>query len=74
MQADSDCRVRAGLGCCERCGSDATSFVAIGDEPKLQALVCPDDFEGCPPCRPLVPECLTARCAAGSCVLDNSCQ
>jgi Kunitz/Bovine pancreatic trypsin inhibitor domain len=50
-QADTDCRLRNGTGCCEGCGSGPT--VAVRNDGSFEKLVCGDIVQPCPDCRPL---------------------
>lgn len=63
--ADSDCRLRSGLGCCERC--DGTGiWVAVNQDPATQAAFC-DTNVTCGKCAVLLPTSLRALCVAGRC-------
>jgi hypothetical protein len=58
---DSDCRLRAGLGCCEAC--DSTGMVAVSaDFDTLSQALCSDEPLACPPCVPVYPEDVAAVC------------
>lgn len=62
---DADCALRDGVGCCEGC--DGTGIVALNQSADLRALVCPEGFGACPPCAPVYPEGMTAKCSEGRC-------
>jgi len=66
-EMSADCRLRAGLGCCEDCGSTA-AFVSlhVDSEAALTELVCDSEF-ACDACLPTPPEVLDATCVAGRC-------
>jgi Kunitz/Bovine pancreatic trypsin inhibitor domain len=62
---NTDCVLRSGLECCERC--DGAHWVALNAKADLRALVCGADPPGCPAC--VAPEPLNdrPRCTAGRC-------
>lgn len=64
-EEDADCILRDGVGCCEGC--DGTGIVAINRSADLLGMVCSDDFGGCPPCAPIIPEDIRAVCSKGRC-------
>lgn len=59
---DSDCQVRIGAECCERCAGEP---VAVN----RNANLCPDGPAGCPPCAPIIPPGYGSVCKAGHCAL-----
>ncbi|WP_437956818.1 BPTI/Kunitz domain-containing protein [Sorangium sp. So ce119] len=62
---DADCALRDGVGCCEGC--DGTGIVALNQSADLRGIVCPEGFGACPPCAPVYPEGMTAKCSEGRC-------
>ncbi|HEU5075943.1 MAG TPA: BPTI/Kunitz domain-containing protein [Polyangiaceae bacterium] len=70
-KTDADCRLRAGLSCCESCGE--ANWVAIStDHAQLEKELCGDMPAACPPCAPIVPDDLEAICGAdGHCVVST---
>jgi hypothetical protein len=66
-----DCRLRAGLQCCENCAAERQSFVAINAEADIASWVCGDAPVACAGCVPTVPQNLSVICSQGTCgVLD----
>ncbi|HEY3499827.1 MAG TPA: BPTI/Kunitz domain-containing protein, partial [Polyangiaceae bacterium] len=65
--APADCRLRAGLSCCEGCTANPDEFVAIRKDAELSALVCGAILIPCPGCAPVLPEDLAADCLDGRC-------
>jgi hypothetical protein len=61
---DSDCRVRIGAECCERCAGEP---VAVS----RNANLCPDGPAACPPCAPIIPPGYGSVCNAGHCLLTE---
>lgn len=62
---DSDCRLRAGNGCCEACAVAETSQLIALSKSKggeLEAQVCDPAAGACPPCVPTYPAGVTAIC------------
>lgn len=70
-ETDADCRLRAGLRCCEGCGE--TDWVAVStDHARVEKALCGDTPVDCPPCAPIVPDDLEAICGAdGHCVVST---
>ncbi|WP_233561997.1 BPTI/Kunitz domain-containing protein [Sorangium cellulosum] len=62
---DADCALRDGVGCCEGC--DGTGIVALNQSADLASIVCPEGFGACPPCAPVYPAGMTAKCSEGRC-------
>jgi hypothetical protein len=69
---DADCRLRAGLSCCEDCSS--ASWVAVSvDSPAVLGALCGPNPLPCPPCVPIYPEDLIAVCGSnGHCELGSA--
>lgn len=66
---DTDCRLRAGAGCCEACNnSTVVSLNALLGERTLQGLVCDGDT-GCPDCAPSYDGYVSA-CTDGQCAVE----
>lgn len=67
---DSDCRLRAGLSCCEACDASPWDLVSIRTDAAgaLAARVCSGD-QGCPACAPQYPPDAFAQCIAGHCAV-----
>ena len=67
--SDADCRLRAGLGCCEGCGE--TTWVAVStDQELVMKELCPGGALPCPACLPAEPGGITAICGAkGHCAV-----
>jgi hypothetical protein len=65
---DSDCRLRAGLSCCETCDGAAWNLVAVRKDAEgaLAARVCSGD-QGCPACVPQYPSDVFVQCIYGQC-------
>jgi Kunitz/Bovine pancreatic trypsin inhibitor domain len=66
-QQSSDCVLRLGAECCERCSGDGV--VALSKDARLQDLVCGDAPVGCPPCQPIISPAFAPSCANGRCVV-----
>lgn len=66
-ERDDDCRLRAGLNCCESCG--ATNWVAVSTDERVEKELCGDMPAGCPACEPIEPVRTFAACDA-----DGHCQ
>lgn len=65
---DADC-VLAAPGCCQ-CGEiDPYSTLAVRSDADLNAVFCDGELP-CPPCAPVFDPRASARCDAGSCVVD----
>jgi hypothetical protein len=64
-----DCRLRMGVGCCEGCGGDFSSLVAVNNSGEWVNLVCGPDLVACPGCEPIYPPEYAATCDAGRCAL-----
>jgi hypothetical protein len=64
--ADTDCRVRLGLECCECSSTGAWAAIAVKGESALAAAVCPANF-GCDACVPQPPKDLVPACVNGVC-------
>jgi len=66
-EVSDDCYLRAGLDCCEACGS-SPAFVALSkrSEATLLGLVCDSEF-ACDACVAVPPETLSATCVEGRC-------
>lgn len=65
---DSDCRLRAGLGCCQGCGE--AEWVAISvDEETLLKDACGGAPVPCPACDPIEPTDLVPICDGGHCTV-----
>ena len=62
---NTECTLRAGAECCERCSSD--TVVAISTTAKLNELVCGTDGASCPPCVAMIPPGFQAQCDTGKC-------
>jgi len=59
--SDDDCRLRLGLGCCERCSG--SGWVAVSTSPEeLARALCGEDLVACAACAPIQPEDLGAVC------------
>jgi len=69
-ESHDDCRLRAGLNCCEACGE--TSWVAVSTDHELvEKALCGDGLVACPACLPREPEGLEARCGTdGHCFVS----
>jgi hypothetical protein len=65
-QKSSDCRLRAGLACCESCSASEFDVVAINASADLRSLVCDPDT-ACDACAPVYPSTFTATCVSGRC-------
>jgi hypothetical protein len=66
-EADDDCKLRDGAGCCEGCGGQP---VSVSDESVLQSLLeCPADLP-CPTCDPRFDPTYRARCRDEQCVVE----
>ena len=70
---DSQCALRAGLGCCEACFGDPDALVAInpGLEPELRERVCQGEPLGCPECAVVYPPGAKAVCQGGLCAVSG---
>jgi hypothetical protein len=66
---DADCRLRAGLGCCEDCGT--VEPVAVSIDADVESLVCGDKPVDCAACEPAYPPDLTAVCLDGACAVGR---
>lgn len=64
-QANDDCRLRAGVACCERCQG---GFVAVNSG----AEFCPEGPEPCPKCAAFPPQGIVSQCTAGRCVVAKT--
>jgi hypothetical protein len=66
-EVSADCRLRAGIDCCEDCGSTA-AFVSLNvdSEAALRDLVCDSEFS-CDACAPQPPDVLEPTCVTGRC-------
>lgn len=66
----SDCKLRHGSNCCERCGNGADDALAVRADGSFEDLVCGADPPACPPCVPEPFEqqavCDDGRCAVGA--------
>ncbi len=63
-KTSDDCRLRAGLNCCEGCGE--TNWVAVSaDHERVEKELCGDMPASCPPCLPIEPERTIATCDEG---------
>jgi len=70
---DSDCRLRGGLTCCERCSSDGPWVaVNVSSEPALKGALCIPNT-ACPPCIPVPPAGMRAICSKGVCGVEPAC-
>jgi hypothetical protein len=65
--APSDCRLRAGLACCEACDAEHQDFVALRVDVDLSSLACGDAPINCGACQPMPPAGLVADCLEGHC-------
>ena len=65
--APSDCRLRAGLDCCESCDADRLEYVAVRVDADVEALACGGAPINCGGCEPLPPSGLVADCLDGHC-------
>jgi len=65
---DSECRLRAGLGCCESCSASQYDLVAIrvGTEATLTQAMCAPNT-ACAECAPQYPSNASAACIYGHC-------
>jgi hypothetical protein len=61
----SDCVLRNGLGCCERCGTSLETLVAVN----RTAPVCAAGGAACPPCVATYPAEYAAACQGGRCAV-----
>jgi hypothetical protein len=69
---DADCRLRAGLSCCQGCGSGA-DWVAVSTDDRVEQELCDGGAVPCPACVPIVPEDLIAVCGDdGHCALGSA--
>lgn len=60
-ETNDDCRLRAGLSCCEACGE--TNWVAVStDHERVEEELCGDMPAACPPCVPGDPGFRFAEC------------
>jgi hypothetical protein len=68
--SDADCHIRSGLGCCETCGTDASSIVAVANaaDDALRAAMCGPGDTLCPACDPR--QDAFARCVSGHCIVQ----
>lgn len=67
--ADSDCRLRAGLGCCQGCGESGWVAVSV-DEEMLLKDACGGAPVPCPACQPIEPAGLVPICGSdGHCAI-----
>ena len=66
----SDCRLRAGLNCCEGCIATEETTLAINQGAELESLVCGEGDFACDACAPAFPENLIPDCIAGRCVVQ----
>jgi hypothetical protein len=57
-----DCRLRAGLECCEDCNASRQSFIAINAEADVRSWLCGDWPGGCGACVPIPPANLSVVC------------
>lgn len=67
-KVDGDCKLRAGLGCCEACVASEYNLVAIRQDaqsPIVQAVCSP--AADCPDCVVQYPSNASAACVAGHC-------
>jgi Kunitz/Bovine pancreatic trypsin inhibitor domain len=69
-QSNTECKLRMGAGCCERCSDD--SVVALNTGANLRDLVCGDGAPACPPCVPTLPKGYAAFCISGKCQVMTS--
>jgi hypothetical protein len=65
----AECRLRAGLGCCEACVSTAETVLAVGNRADVESWVCGEAF-ACDDCAPSHPPGAAADCIDGRCVVD----
>jgi hypothetical protein len=69
---NTECSLRWGTGCCEGCSGTTGGLVAISASAELRALVCGANAGACPPCVPVYPANVTARCLpAGTGILRH---
>lgn len=69
-ETDADCRLRAGLSCCESCGE--TNWVAVStDRERVEKELCGDMPAGCPACAPIEPVRTFAACSQGHCQVQT---
>jgi hypothetical protein len=61
-----DCKLRAGLGCCEGCGGNPSFTVAVSKDADLESLVCGAPVP-CPQCGQIFPSDFKADCVDGRC-------
>jgi hypothetical protein len=61
-----DCKLRAGLGCCEGCGGNPSFTVAVNKEADVQSLLCGAPVP-CPNCGQIFPSDFKAACVDGRC-------
>lgn len=62
---DSDCILRAGLGCCEDCTEE--SLVALNTSADVIETFCDGQDLLCPPCALAIPDTIEAKCTEGTC-------
>lgn len=65
--SSDDCRLRAGLACCEECNVARESFVGINAEADVRGWVCGNAPVVCAGCVPAIPPNLYATCGDGRC-------
>jgi hypothetical protein len=67
--SDSDCTLRAGIGCCQACGGSTADLVAIRVDASgtLAQMLCPPGGVNCPACGGGSPSGVSAACVAGHC-------
>jgi hypothetical protein len=68
-ESSEDCRLRAGIGCCEACSATEAEMVAISDTALLTELSCGAMLAPCLACAPIYPETFESVCEQGRCTL-----
>jgi len=66
-ERSSDCVLRLGAECCERCAGDGV--VALSKNARLEDVVCGNAPVGCPPCQPIISPAFAPSCAGGHCTV-----
>lgn len=70
-QRDSDCMLRLGASCCERCAGEP---VAVNRNADLVGFFCPAGPTPCPACVPQLPAGYESACVQGRCtVVEPAC-
>ncbi len=68
-QVDSDCRLRVGTDCCERCAGEP---IAVNRSEAFSSLFCPAGVPPCPSCPTMIPSGASSACVSQRCVVNET--